>query len=103
MKKIIKSFTFWFLLIAIFEIFMHQIGQDSKSIILISLNPILSKISRTDSLLSFMNSGMQIPCGTIMGTISVYWYVASILSFLVYGVILDCVRLIILKIRRRAK
>ncbi len=30
MKKIIKSFTFWFFLIALFEISMHQIGQDSK-------------------------------------------------------------------------
>lgn len=51
MKKIIKSFTFWFFLIALFEIYMHQIGQDSKSIVLIGLNPILSIISRVDSFL----------------------------------------------------
>lgn len=49
MKKIIKSFTSWFFLIALFEIYMHQIGQDSKSIVLIGLNPILSIISRVDS------------------------------------------------------
>ena len=102
MKKIIKSFTFWFLLIALFEIYMHQVGQDSKSIVLISLNPILSMISRTDRLFNFMGSGMQIPCRTIMGSISVYWYVASILSFLIYGAILDLARLAILKISDRA-
>ncbi|MBY2478835.1 MULTISPECIES: hypothetical protein [Clostridioides] len=103
MKKIVKSFTFWFLLIALFEIYMHQIGQDSKSIVLISLNPILSIISRTDSFLVFMDSGMQIPCRTIMGSISIYWYIASILSFLIYGIILDLIRVIISKIVHKTK
>lgn len=103
MKKVIKSFTFWFILIALFEIYMHQIGQDSKSIVLIGLNPILSAISRTDSLLAFMNSGIQLPCRTIMGSISVYWYIACILSFLVYGVILDWVRAIVSKLGHKIK
>lgn len=103
MKKIIKSFTFWFLLIALSELYMHQIGQDSKSIVLISLNPVLSVISRTDSLRAFMNSGMQLPCRTIMGSISVYWYMASILSFLVYGLILDGIRVIASRISHRTK
>lgn len=103
MKKVFKSITFWFLFIALFGIFMHQSGQDSKSIVLIGLNPILSMISRNDSLLDFMNSGMQIPSRTIMGSISVYWYVASVLSFLAYGIILDFVRFIFLKIKRRTK
>lgn len=103
MKKIVKSFTFWFLLIALFEIYMHQIGQDSKSIVLIGLNPILSIISRTDSFLVFMDSGMQIPCRTIMGSISIYWYIASILSFLIYGIILDLIKAIICKIVHKTK
>lgn len=103
MKKIAKSFTFWFLLIALFEIYMHQIGQDSKSIVLIGLNPILSIISRTDSFLVFMDSGMQIPCRTIMGSISIYWYIASMLSFLIYGIILDLIRVIISKIVHKTK
>lgn len=103
MKKIIKSFTFCFLLIVLFEIYMHQIGQDSKSIILISLNPILSIISDTDSFFVFMNSGMQIPCRTITGSISIYWYIASILSFLIYGIILDLIRIIISKVGNKAK
>lgn len=103
MKKVIKSFTFWFLFIALFGIFMHQSGQDSKSIVLISLNPILSMISHNDSLRAFMNSGIQIPSKTIMGSISVYWYVASVLSFFAYGIILDLVKFIFLKRKRRTK
>ncbi len=44
MKKIFKSFTLWFVIVAILEIYMHQIGQDSKSIVLIYLNPVLRTI-----------------------------------------------------------
>ncbi|PYG89576.1 hypothetical protein LY28_00796 [Ruminiclostridium sufflavum DSM 19573] len=82
---------------------MHQIGQDSKSIVLIGLNPILSVISNNDSLLAFMNSGMELPCRTIMGSISVYWYIASILSFIVYGGILDFIRVTVSKLGNRTK
>ena len=103
MKKIIKSFTSWFFLIALFEIYMHQIGQDSKSIVLIGLNPILSIISRVDSFFVFMDSGMQIPCRTITGSISIYWYISSILSFLIYGIILDLIRIVISKIGNKTK
>lgn len=103
MKKIIKSFTFWFILIALFEIYMHQIGQDSKSIVLIGLNPILSAISHNDSFFNFMNSGAQVSCRNIMGSISVYWYLASLISFLVYGATLDVVGAIISKIRYTTK
>ena len=45
MKKIMKSFTFWCLIISVIEIFMHQIGQDSKSIVLIGFNPLLNMIA----------------------------------------------------------
>ena len=98
MKKILKSFTFWFILIALFEIYMHQVGRDSKSIVLISLNPILSMISHSDKGLIFMNSGMKISCGTITGSISVYWYIASVVTWLVYGVVFDAIKLIVLKL-----
>lgn len=90
-------------MIALSEIYMHQIGRDPKSIVLIGLNPILSAISRTDNGLAFMNSGMQLPCRTIMGSISIYWYIACIFSFLVYGAILDWVRLVVSKLAHRTK
>lgn len=58
LKKAMKSFTFWCLIISVFEIFMHQIGQDSKSIVLIGFNPILNIISDSQGFLyNFMGSG----------------------------------------------
>lgn len=52
MKKIMKSFTFWCLIISVIEIFMHQIGQDSKSIVLIGFNPLLNMIADSQGSLS---------------------------------------------------
>ena len=93
MKRVLKSFTFWFLLISVLEIFMHQMGQDSKSIVLIRFNPILNMIAESDGFLySFMKSGLQISCNTIEGQISIYWYIGSVLVFIFYGVILDCIK-----------
>lgn len=89
MKKIFKSFTFWFLILAALEIYIHQIGQDSKSIVLIYLNPILRTMSRSDIVRDFMNSGLQVSSGTIIGHISIHWYIGSIVTFIIYGLILD--------------
>ena len=72
LKKIMKSFTFWCLIISVFEIFMHQIGQDSKSIVLIRINPI-----------------------------SIYWYMGSVLTFLFYGIVLDGIKMLFRKFNRK--
>ena len=92
MKKAMRSFTFWLFLIAILEIIMHQIGQDSKSIVLIGFNPILNMIARSDFLNNLMHSGLQVSCHTIVGQISIYWYIGAILTFIIYGIILDFVK-----------
>lgn len=94
MKKIAKSFTFWCLIISLFEIFMHQIGQDSKSIVLIGFNPLLKWIADSQSALTdLLKSGPQISCNTITSQISIYWYVGSVFTFMIYGFILDGLRL----------
>ncbi|MHC1747251.1 MAG: hypothetical protein AB9856_02535 [Cellulosilyticaceae bacterium] len=103
MKKLFKSFTFWFVILAILEIYMHQIGQDSKNIVLIYLNPILRIISRSDVGSAFMHSGWQISSKTIMGYISVYWYIGSIVTFIIYGLILDGCRCLLRCIANRTK
>lgn len=92
MKKILKSFTFWCLLIGVFEIYMHQVGQDSFSIILMGFNPILSCISNSEAIVAIMNSGIQIPCNTVAGSISIYWYVGSLMTFILYGAIIDFIK-----------
>lgn len=89
MKKLFRSFVFWFVILAILEIYMHQIGQDSKSIVLIYLNPVLRIISRSDIGRAYMNSGMKVPSGTIIGYISIYWYIGSVVTLIIYGLILD--------------
>ena len=103
MKKIVKTFTFWFLILAILQIYMHQTGQDSKSIILIYLNPILRILSRSDAGSAFMNSGLQVSSETIMGHISVYWYIGSVLTFIIYGLILDGFRYLLKVISNNTK
>lgn len=81
---------------------MHQIGQDSKSIILIGFNPLLNMIADSQgSLYTFMYSGWQVPCNTITGQISIYWYVGSVLTFLFYGVVLDGMKMLFRKLNRK--
>lgn len=92
-EKIMKSFTFWCLIFSFFEIFMHQIGQDSKSIVLIRLNPLLNVIADQDTLYNLMDLGWQVPCNTITGQISVYWYIGAVLTFLFYGIVLDKIKM----------
>lgn len=95
LKKITKSFLFWCLSISVFEIFMHQIGQDSKSIVLIRFNPFLNMIADSQgALYNFVNSGRQVPCNTITGQISIYWYIGSFLTFMFYGVVLDGIKML---------
>ena len=89
MKKIFKTCTFWFMVIALLIIFMHQIGQDSKSIMLIGFNPVLNMIASNEALNQFMQSGPEVTCNTIVGTISIYWYIGSVLTLMGYGLCLD--------------
>jgi len=102
MKKIVKSFTFWFLAASALCIILHQIGQDSKNIILIGFNPILNLLSSSDAANTFVNSGIAVKCATIEGSISIYWYIASVLTMAFYGMVLDAVRCMVKKAKRRA-
>lgn len=95
MKKIIKSATFWFFILSLLTILNQQLGFDSHSIMLIWFNPILNFISKSN-LADFMNSGPQIPCKNLLyGDVSLYWYIGCIISFLIYGIIIDGIRKII--------
>lgn len=104
MKKLRLSFPFWFQMISFFEIFMHQIGQDSKSIVLIGLNPLLDMIADSQGYLyNLLESGRQIPCNTITGQISIYWYLGSVLTFLFYGIVLEGIRSLFHKYNRKSR
>lgn len=95
MKKLFRSFTFWFIILSFVIIFMHQIGQDSKSIVLIGFNPILNTLSKWDMANKFMQSGLNVSCNTISGSISIYWYIGSIITLGLYGFTLDLMKYLI--------
>lgn len=81
---------------------MHQIGQDSKSIVLIGFNPLLNMIADSQgSFYTLMDSGWQVPCNTITGQISIYWYAGSVLTFLLYGIVLDGIKMLFRKFNRK--
>lgn len=95
MKKILKSFTFWLLLIAVLVIIMHQMGRDSLSIMLIWFNPVLNMIAdnRDGVIFNFVESGPWVPCNILFESeISIYWYIGSVLTYAILGVVLDCIR-----------
>jgi len=102
-KRIVKSFTFWFIVLAILGILSHQIGQDSKSIVLIGFNPFLNILADNVITREFMNSGLVVTCGTIAEKISIYWYIGSFLTMVLYGCILDLLKCLIIKIRKTRK
>jgi hypothetical protein len=78
---------------------MHQIGQDSKNIVLIGLNPILVFFERY--FLDLMNSGLQVPSGNLSGVISINWYIGSFISFVLFGGFIDCIRYFFIKRLRK--
>ena len=101
MKKAFKSFTFWFVVLSLLVILQHQIGMDPKSIILIGFNPILKNFSYSDVLSTFMNSGFNVACKTIAGSISIYWYIGSVLTLAFYGFVLDLIKYFIKEITKK--
>lgn len=105
MKKLIRSFTFWAAVLSLLTILQQQLGYDSKSIILIYFNPLLRMVSYNDTLLDFMNSGYPVPCRNLLAgdTISLYWYIGSVLTCALYGGVIDLFRAVFKKITRSGK
>lgn len=94
MKRIIKSFMFWGAILSLLVILVQQLGYDSKSISLIYLNPILNALTNNEATLSFMQTGYPVSCRNLVAgnTISIYWYIGSMVTCLFYGGVLDLMR-----------
>jgi hypothetical protein len=88
-KKILKSFTFYFMLLSLLMIFMHYKGHDSHGITLFHLNLILRSLLYSEFANKVIRTGPKIVCGSVAGEIYIYWYVAHFISFVIYGLILD--------------
>lgn len=97
MKKILKSFTFYFMLLSLIMIFMHYKGQDSHGIVLFHLNLILKSLLYSEFANSVIRTGPKIACDSLAGEIYIYWYVAHFISFVLYGLVFDFVKFCIRK------
>ena len=81
MKKIYKTFTFYFVIIGIVVVLLNILGMDDMNIFMIGLNPILNILDDSSAICDFMNSGNYL------------WHIASFITNVFYGVIIDFVRI----------
>lgn len=91
-KKIFRSFTFYFLLASILIIYTHYRGQDSYGIVLFQLNPILYNLIHTEFANNYIKTGPKIASDSLQGDISIFWYACHFISFALYGLILDSIK-----------
>ena len=74
MKKIIKSFTFWFVVIGVAVVVLNILKLDDMNILMIGLNPILNLLS---------SSSIDI------SAIPYLWHILSLVTMVAYGLALD--------------
>ena len=74
MKKIIKTFTFWFVVIGVAVVVLNILKLDDMNILMIGLNPILNLLSSSDADIS---------------AIPYLWHILSLVTMVAYGLALD--------------
>lgn len=80
MQKMYKTFTFYFAIIGIIVVLLNILGLDDMNIFMIGLNPVLNLLDDSKVICNFMNSGTYL------------WHIASIITNILYGLILDFIR-----------
>lgn len=80
MRSFYKTFTFYFVIIGIVVVLLNILGIDDMNILMIGLNPILNLLDNSKVIRDFMNSGTYL------------WHIASIITNILYGLILDFIR-----------
>jgi len=81
LKKFYKTFTFYFIIIAIIVIVLNVTGNDDMNILMIGLNPLLNILDNSKVV------------GDFMSVHNYLWYVASFITNVLYGVVLDFIRI----------
>lgn len=87
MKKILKSFTFWFVVIGIIGVVLNITGNDDINLF-IGVNPILNVLSSTKS------------CRDVINTIPYLWHILSLVTMTGYGLAIDGIRVLIKKVNK---
>ena len=78
--NIIKTFTFWFVIVAITGVVLNLVGIDDIGLF-IGFNPLLNFFSSTKSASDAINS------------VPYLWHILSVISMAGYGLIIDAIRL----------
>ena len=78
--NIIKTFTFWFVIVAITGVVLNLVGIDDIGLF-IGFNPLLNFFSSTKSARDAINS------------VPYLWHILSVISMAGYGLIIDAIRL----------
>jgi len=78
--NIIKTFTFWFVIVAIIGIVLNLTRIDDINLF-IGLNPLLNFFSSTKS------------CRDAINSVPYLWHILSVISMAGYGLIIDAIRL----------
>lgn len=100
-KKLFTCFTFYFAIASLLTIASHITGGDPHGIVLFELNPLLNVMRYTDFADNVLHVGPKIVTGSLIGEISIYWYIFHFISFIVFGFTLDAIKYFIKKYFRR--
>lgn len=82
MKKIIKTFTFWFIILDIVIIILNLLTLDDMNILMIGLNPILNLLS---------GSAFRVD----IADVPYLWHILSFVTMTIYGLVLDGIKYLI--------
>ena len=84
MKKVLKSFTFYFFILGIIIVSLNLAGQDDKNILLIGLNPILLWLD---------NPNLR----PLINEVPYIWHILSLITMSLYGLTIDFIRALVIK------
>jgi len=82
MKKVLKSFTFYFFILGIIIVSLNLAGQDDKNILLIGLNPILLWLDNPNS-------------RPLINSIPYLWHILSLITMSLYGALFDFIKVLV--------
>ncbi len=83
MKKVLRTYKFWFGMASLMIIVFHLLGFDNESIVLIGSSPLVQLVP-----VDFIKSGFIV---NAIGEadVSIYFYVFNVISFVLYGFLFD--------------
>ena len=79
MKRIIKTATFWFVVVGILGVILNLTGVDDINLF-IGFNPILNCFSSSKA------------CRDVINSVPYLWLILSIVTMAVYGLLIDLIR-----------